>query len=81
MKVEKTLAFAREEYAKRLTQVGASMADLGLDRGRLGVEKSGFFLLSLLKTSYPSRTLAFSANTGYLLRHANDSLFPSGHSP
>ena len=30
--------------------------------------------VSLLKTSYPAGTLAFPANAGYLLRHANDSL-------
>ena len=37
--------------------------------------------LSLLKTSYPAGTLAFTANAGYHLRHANDSLSPPRHSP
>ncbi len=44
-------------------------------------ETNGFNRLSLLKTSYPVGTLAFPANAGYLLRHANDSLSPPGHSP
>ncbi len=32
--------------------------------------------VSPLKTSYPAGTLAFPANAGYLLRHANDILPP-----